>query len=370
MTHELSYFGLTHRTAPLSVRERILARLPEPQEMLTLLEGSSSGAMVLRTCERLESYVSQSSLNVETWGRQLAAWSGAAPLEFLPFMDVRHDVEAARHLLRVAGGLDSRILGEPHILGQARSSFLHAQKGGFLDATLSALGRAALHTGKRIRHETALGRGGGSIVSLTLRRLSRDVGSLTDRTVLVIGTGALATDLAAALATRRTGRILVVSRLRDRAEALADRCGGVGFTMDELPCAIALADAVVACSTTSSYVVNPVSIDVRRTRSLNIIDLGVPRNVDPSVTSLNCVRLVPMEELMAQLQVPDAAVVEAETIVADELARFRDWQRNRRIAPLIAQLMRNACSEPFDDLRSLKRSLHLRIVELRQGAAA
>jgi len=362
---QLFYLGLTHHSAPLAIRENVRPDHEKQRTMLSRLANIAEGRMVLSTCERFEVYATTAHTGIADWVGLLSHWFHL-PVGLLE-RHVRTNLGSAvaRHLLRVAAGLESRILGEAQILGQVRDAFLQATQSRSLDADLSALGRAAIRTGKRVRTETSINSGARSIATIAVEHIARASEPLRDRAVLILGSGKLAAVVGAELALRRAGRIVVVGRNVDRAAALAQQFGGVSLGMDQLAVAVAETDAVIACTSSPFHLVDASTIGRNRVRPLCLVDLSVPRNIDPTVTQLSGVSLTDLEELPAGQSAREEGIAAAERIVQEELGRYNAWREERRVAPQIAQLIREARAGDAD-----KRALHERIVRLKAGVAA
>jgi glutamyl-tRNA reductase len=285
---ELLALSLPRSAAPATPAAR--ARL------LSSLAAVASERLLLATCERVELYLA-------------GAHAGIPPLAQL-----RRGDAAARHLLRVAAGLESRVVGEPEIQGQVRAAFLEAQAQRALGPVLSALARGALHAGKRVRAETGLGRA-PSLVTLTLARLSEQLRGLRHRALIVAGTGALANQILAALRGAGAGRLAVKSRSAERAGAVCARMRATPLhESDAQPW-----DALIACSN------GPVALDgiaARDGAALVVVDLGVPPNVEAPARGARITRL---HELTRNAGVKPAALRAAEGIVDGELQRFSRW---------------------------------------------
>lgn len=363
MSAQLFYIGITHRTTPLAVREGLRPDEEKQRTMLSRLADVADGRMVLSTCERFELYATTPRTEAAGWIGLLSQWFHLpiGVLERFAWTSVGRP--AAEHLLRVAAGLESRIVGEAQILGQVRDAFLQATKAGALDPDLSALGRAAIRTGKRVRHETLINSGACSIATIAVDHVTRKCGPLRDRTVLVLGSGKLAAVVAAELTRRHTGRMVVVGRNVDRAAALAQEVHGFSLQMDQLADAIADSDALIACTSSPYYLVDSSTIARDRAMPLCLVDLSVPRNVDPAATQLCSVDLTHLDELAAGQTAKEDGIVAAGRIVEEELARYMAWREERRVAPLIAQLIQA-------DHGGNKGTLHARIVRLKAGVAA
>jgi glutamyl-tRNA reductase len=291
---DLLALALPRAAAPASPDAR--ARL------LGSLAAVAGERLLLVTCERVELY--------------LADARAGAP----PFARIGAGEEAARHLLRVGAGLESRVPGEPEILGQLRAAFLEAQAVGAVGPVLGALARAALHAGRRARSETGLGRA-PSLSGATLARLSAELGGLRHRAVVVAGTGPLAADVLRALRGAGVSRLAVSSRSPERAAAQASVVRAqpvVEEQLSEQPW-----DALVACSNRRVF---PERVRAREGTPLLVVDLGVPPNVASAPGRLRIARLA---ELTREAAGP-ASLRAAERLVEGELQGFLRWRAARR----------------------------------------
>lgn len=362
MSGKLFYIGITHRTTPLSIRESLRPDEEKQRTMLSRLAGMADGRMVLSTCERFEVYATTSRTEAAEWIELLSQWFHLPTGVLARFARTRVGPAAAEHLLRVAAGLESRIVGEAQILGQVRDAFLQATQARALDPDLSALGRAAICTGKRVRHETLINSGVRSIATLAMEHIARKLGPLNNQTVLILGSGKLAGVVATELASRRAGRIIVVGRNVDRAAAVAQVVHGDSLGMDQLAVALGCSDALIACTSSPFHLVDASTIGRGRVNPLCLVDLSVPRNIDPAVTHFSGVDLTHLDELVEIQSAREEGIAAAGRIVEEELARYNAWREERQVAPLIAQMIRQGGSAD-------KQTLHSRIVRLKAGVA-
>jgi glutamyl-tRNA reductase len=303
------------RAAWSALEERVPKTAEARRVLLRALGERARGRLVLVTCERFEIYLS---------GAGLVRSDGDAPFRALA------GEAAAERLMRVAAGLESRLLGERQIQRQVRGAFLEAALEGALDPTLHALARAALHAGKRVRSETELGRRGPSLAALTVERLARELTGLRGRTVLILGSGVLATEVARALAATGPARLFVASRDAQRAAALAAPLGAQGIGRDAIQGLLPEIDAVVACT-------NDVPrLEFRSAPAPLLVDLGAPPNVDAAAARAAGARLIGLAELGAPAL--EAEIRPAEALVAEELLRFRRWRAARALRSLLPRL--------------------------------
>jgi glutamyl-tRNA reductase len=341
----LLYVGLTHDTAPLNVRERTRPTLEQQREMLDRLGALAAGRMVLSTCERFEVYAATRCVHPDRWISLLADWFHLPRRIVSRYARFRCDHDAALHLLRVAAGLESRVLGEPQVLGQVRQAYAHSLKEHAMNPVLAALGRTALRAGRRARHETPINRRRISIATIAVDELGTGGDRSTDainRTMLIVGSGRMAADVLAEARSRRAGLLTIVARNFDRATELAGRFGASVVPLAQLTEAMADTDSVVVCTSAPGYVVDAAAVGQRRGKRLDIIDLCVPRNVDPVVEHVAGVRLTDLDALLSRRMERGDGPIAAMQIVNEELSDFLSWCRCREAAPLIATLVREA----------------------------
>jgi len=365
----LHYLGITHANTPLHVRERASVSVGDLPPLLHSLGDLAEQRLILSTCERFEIYAYSNRGCAADWHQRLSAWFGLPCGTVANYVQTKCGAAAAEHLLRVGAGLESRIVGEPQVIGQLRTAYQRAVQCGSVGMMLHALSRSAIRTGKRVRHEAGLYHPGRSIVSITLAHAQRQVGLLAGRTAGIVGTGRLAEEVAAALWQRRANRIVVVSRDTSRARVLGERFGGEGIGIERLPSLLCDCDLLITCTTSPTAVVWLRTVRLLAGKRLCIVDLGVPRNVEPAVGTVPGVHLVHLDELVATTDRNERSI-EAGRIVADELERLLRWARERRVAPLIAELLhRWEADERLND-RGAGQALHQRIMGLKAGVAA
>jgi len=340
--------GVNHRTAPLAVLERLAIA---PDHLAKAIVGlvrrdNVREVAVLATCGRTEVYVIAERFHgaYADVTDFLAGLGSMAVDELQPYLFAQHDEAAAAHLLEVAAGLDSAVLGESEILGQVRSAWQTARDHGGTKTTLDLLFRQALRTGKRARTETSIARGTASISHAAVEMATDHIGSLAGRRVLVVGAGDMGAGVAAALRKAGAGRIVVANRTPSRGVDLADRVGGAVAGFDELPDAFDQADVVVTCASAGEAIIAADLVGARPDpeRPLLIVDIAVPRNVDRAVADVTGVTLLNLDDLRDWADRGRAArAAEAgrvRDIVAEELERFLVESTARQAAPLVARL--------------------------------
>jgi glutamyl-tRNA reductase len=343
--------GLNNRTSPLAVLEPMTvpaARLPKALHDLAGRDHLSEVAVV-STCLRTEVYAVASRFHgaMSDIRNFFSAWSGIPPEEFSDQLYSYYDEAAAAHLFTVAAGLDSAVLGEGEILGQVGDAWEAARVEGMVGPVLATLFRQALEVGKRVRSETAITRGTTSLSQVAVAVAGAELGSLAGKTTLVLGAGEMGEAMAQALAGAiDTGSLLVANRTWSRATQLAARCGGRAIEWSALPAALVQADVLLASTGSPHLLLEAADLEpllaARGGRPLLIVDIAVPRDVDPAVGALPGVTLLDMDDLSASAAAAIAGrrqeVPKAEAIVAEEVDRYLDMSAQRHVAPLVAAL--------------------------------
>jgi len=347
---QLSVTGLSHQTAPVALRERFAFAPEELTEALSRLHAKLGALAILSTCNRTEVYVvAQATPARRLVAAALAAVKGEPVPEGVDFYHLT-GVDAARHLYRVAAGIESLVVGEHEILGQVRAAFSAATAAKTSNPVLARLFHTAIRAGRRARDETEIG-GHGLSVSATAVALSRQaLGDLGRKTVLVVGAGDAARLAAAALAQQGAGRLLVTTRTFERAQDIASDLGGSAYPFSELLAALAEADIVIASTSAPTHVIGAAEVAsamaARPRRPLVIVDIAVPRDVEPAAGEVEGVRLFDIDDLEAAAAINrtarDREVPAVEAIVADEVARFAAWYDGLGAEPTIANLRRRA----------------------------
>jgi glutamyl-tRNA reductase len=343
----ITLIGISHKTAPVAVRERFAFT---PEELPEALPRFGGAAVLLSTCNRTEVYL--------TAHHPIAAGSVIALLrELKGGADVPDDAfyhiennDAARHLFRVAAGIESMVLGEAEILGQVRVAFSAATAADTHNAVLSQLFHEAIRVGRRARSETQIGRHAVSVSSTAVALAKRTLGELSSRTVLVVSAGEAGKLAARNLAKHGASRLLVTSRNRDRARELAADLGGEPVAFDRLGAAMAKADIVISSSAAPDFLIGTrevrQALASRDGRPLLLIDIAVPRDVDPAVRELPQVHLYDIDDLQAVVEENRNSrrreVASVERIIDEGLVRFTAWLRARGVVPTVAALRERA----------------------------
>jgi len=353
----LFLFGVSHKTAPVDVRERLDFSSRDLGAAVEALAARSSAAesVVLSTCNRSEIYVASSD---PTRAREeitefLSEYHSLSPDAFMPHVFSYANEEAAKHLFRVAAGLDSLVVGEPQILGQVKDAYQTASERRCTGPTLSKLFHWSFGVGKRVRTETALGEGAVSISFAAVSLARKIFGRLDGRPVLLIGAGEISTLTAEHLRAQDVGEMVITSRTAAHAETLASAVGGRTASWDEALASLGTSDIVVTATGSQRPILTHAHVEAmgrRRAGPLFIIDLAVPRDVEASVGDLEQVFLYNVDDLQSIVQENlsrrTAEIAHAESIVTEELTKFTLWQRSRSTVPTVVALRQR-----FDTIR-------------------
>jgi glutamyl-tRNA reductase len=342
--------GVNHRTAPIELLERVAISGDAITKALHDLgqRANVSEAVVLATCNRTEVYVSTERFHGAYADIRdfFCALGGLPPEDLHDHLISFHDAEAVTHLFEVASGIRSAVLGESEILGQVRAAWELAQAEGTSRAALNLLFRRAVETGKRARSETAIGRGTASVSAAAVEMARERLGSLAGARVLVLGAGEVGAGLAVALAGSGVADIAVANRSHQRASALAARAGGRVVALAELLDELAAADVFLTCTNAGVPVVEAdlvyAAMAVRQERPLLVVDVAVPRDVDPAAGAVPGVTLLDLDDLRDWADRGLAArATEADQVrrlAAGQVERYLDDASAREVAPLVAAL--------------------------------
>jgi len=342
--------GLNHRSMPLELFERLTiedGRLPKALKDV-VSRTSVSEAVVLSTCNRTEVYAVAEKFHgaYADIRNFLAETAYIAPEDFADHLYVHYDREAIRHLFTVTAGLDSAVVGEAEILGQVRQAWVKAKDEEATGPILNLLFRHAIEVGKRARTDTDIARGTASVSFAAVEMAADALGSLESKRVLVLGAGDMGEGMAVALASAGVASIEVANRTWDRAAQLAERVDGEAVRLSDLPRALADVDVLLTSTGATSIMLEHADLEpivaARNGRPLLVVDIAVPRDIDPSVAELPGVTLLDMHDLrrfaQAGVQEREREVQAVESIVVDEVDRFVEARSGRAAAPLVAQL--------------------------------
>jgi glutamyl-tRNA reductase len=382
--------GISHHQAPVELRERAALDLDRARDLARTLAGERGEAVCLSTCNRTELYLAEESADAAE-GKAEAALL-ALEEELGPALYRLRDEAAALHLFRVAAGLDSMVPGEGEILGQVRS----AHEAGATGPILDRLFRDALHAGKKARTETAIGESPASVSSAAGALAEQVFGDLSGRAVLVIGAGETGELAVKSLVARGASIAFVANRTVERAEEVTREYGGDPLALEDVPDRLDRVDVVVSSTSAPGWTLTREAVErtlhARKGRALFLIDLAVPRDLEPTIHELDDCYLYDIDDLQAVVAETLAGrrreAERAEAIVAAEADRFRDWQASLDVVPAIASLRAHAEEIRAAELERAKltgaerraaesvtaavlnKLLHLPTIRMKQAAAA
>ena len=348
--------GCNHRSTPLALLERMtVAAVDLPKALHELGDAEHlSEVVVLSTCNRIEVYAFAERFHggYADVREFLSRHAGLAPEDVGDQLYAFHDDDAVRHLFSVAAGLDSAVVGEHEILGQVRTAWEVARDETAVGTTLGPLFRHAVETGKRARAETEISRGIASVSQAAIALAAEHLGGLAGRSVLVIGAGEMAERTLKALTSAGAAEILVANRTWERAEALAQKCGGRAIPLEQVGATLAAVDVLVTTTGAQETILENGAVDAtlasRQGEPLLIVDVAVPRDVDPAAAELPGVTLLDMDDLGSFVDIGlagrAAEVGKVRAIVDSEVDRYRAMVSAREVAPLIGSL-RGAADE-------------------------
>jgi glutamyl-tRNA reductase len=342
--------GASHRTAPVELRERLdFGSRGLDAAVRALAERQSAAeAVVISTCNRAELYVvcEQPSAAVDDLVGFIADFHQLSAEQIRPHLYSHVDHEAARHLFRVSSGLDSMVVGEPQILGQIKEAYSVATTVQTAGPLLNKLFHWAFGVGKRVRTETALAEGAVSVSFAAVSLAKKIFGNLNGRRVLVIGAGEMGKLTAIHLKAQGVASVVITSRTLAHAQQLAEEVGGTVSAWSTLPQALLEADIVITSTGSSTPILSKAqvkeAVPASRTRPLFLIDIAVPRDVDPRAAEIEQVFLYNIDDLQSivreNLQKRGHEVSRAEQIVEEEVTKFASWHRSREAVPTIVAL--------------------------------
>ncbi|MGQ0658540.1 MAG: glutamyl-tRNA reductase [Chromatiales bacterium] len=343
----LTVVGINHKSAPVAIRERVAfgpAALPQALRDLRACPGVLEAA-ILSTCNRTELYC-----NLDTPANDRAvAWLLAQPAlgatELSPYLYRLLEQEAVRHLLRVACGLDSMVVGEPQILGQLKDAYHSARAAGAVGRLLNKLFQHAFFVAKKVRTDTAIGSSPVSVAFAAVRLAQQIHGDLADKTALLIGAGEMIELAANHLQAKGLRRLLVANRSLERAQGIAARFAACALPLHDIPLHLAEADVVIASTASPDPILNTEAVSTamgsRHRRPMLLVDIAVPRNIETRVGELEDIYLYTIDDLQAviaeNLRTRLSAVSQAQEIIDTEAQQLVDWmQRGDAVAVLRA----------------------------------
>lgn len=347
--------GLNHTSTPISLRDKLSLNESAIAIALSRLAcghviTGMSELLILSTCNRIELYAASTDRNFGGLEAFLSDVRGVPVAEFHPFCYGLSDLEAVEHLFSVAAGLDSLVIGEPQILGQVTRALELARGQDTAGPVLNRLFQAAIHAGKRARTETNISRNPASVSSLAASVAERAVSDMCTARVLILGAGEMAELTIEAMRKRGVDKITVINRTLERARSLAERWGAEAGTFEFLEACLADADILISSTGAPHLMLTAGMVEhamhTRPSRPLVLIDIALPRDIDPNAAAIPHVKVIDIDGLNAQLEHSlserMAEVPHVEAILGQELAEFAEYLRSLDVLPLIAGIHQHA----------------------------
>jgi glutamyl-tRNA reductase len=363
----LTILGINHRTAPVEVRGQVAFppdRLPNALRGITGLDHVREAA-ILSTCNRTELYCASQSDTRESVTDWLCEFHGLGKDTLQPHLYSFEGAAAVRHMLRVAAGLDSMILGEPQILGQMKDSFQEASRAGSLDTLVSRLFQHTFSVAKQIRTDTAIGASPVSVAFAAVSLARQIFGNLDEQTTLLIGAGETIELAARHLAEHGIGKMIIANRTLERAQQLAVQFNGYGIALDQIPAHLAEADIIISSTGSPSCILDSdmvrQALRSRKHRPVFMVDIAVPGDIDPGVADLDDVYHYTVDDLQQvideNMKSRREAAAQAEDIIEVQTGHFMDWLKSLDAVPAIRAYRDHAGAIGDAELEKARRQL-------------
>ncbi|CEH28205.1 glutamyl-tRNA reductase [Aneurinibacillus migulanus] len=358
--------GLNYRTAPVEIRERFAFLEQDKPEALAKLQNTKSilECVIVGTCNRTEIYAVVDQLHT---GRHftknyLSEWFGVPREEFIDHIYIKENDTAVQHLFRVACGLDSMVLGETQILGQIKDAFALSQSQGATGTVFNKLFQQTITLAKRAHSETEINKNAVSTSYAAIELGKKVFGYFDNKTVLVLGAGKMSELTAKHLHANGAPRVLVANRTYERAVSLAEKFRGIAMPMDQLQDALVLADIVISSTGSDDYVVTKRDVETimrkRRQRPLFMIDIAVPRDLDPAINDLDGVYLYDIDDLegivAANMRERAREAEKIGIMIGEELVAFKTWLNTLGVGPLISALREKLLTHQQEAMRNIE----------------
>ena len=361
--------GINHKTAPVEIRERLTFNPSQLGDAMKSLNGKKSilENVILSTCNRTEIYAVVDQLHTGRYYIKefLSEWFEIELNEFSPFLFIYEEDGAIEHLFRVGCGLDSLVLGETQILGQVRSSFLLAQEEQTTGTVFNELFKKAITLAKRAHSETDIGANAVSVSYAAVELAKKIFGSLEQKHVLILGAGKMGELAIQNLYGNGATKVTVINRTFEKAKLLAERFSGDAKSMDELQLALSDADILISSTGAKNFVISKNMVEAvqkkRRGKPLFMVDIAVPRDLDPALAELENVFLYDIDDLEgiveANLQERKKAAEKIALMVEAEIVEFKQWIKMLGVVPVISALREKALTIQSETMNSLERKL-------------
>ncbi len=361
--------GLNYRTAPVEIRERLTFDENNLRDAMQNLQNKKSilENIIISTCNRTEIYAVVDQLHTGRYYIKefLADWFGMEQSEFSPYLFVYEQDGAVEHLFKVACGLDSMVLGETQILGQVRTSFLIGQEENTTGTVFNHLFKQAITVAKRAHSETDIGANAVSISYAAVELAKKIFGSLENKHVLILGAGKMGELAIQNLHANGAKKVTVINRTYQKAEDLASRFSGVAKSLKELQCALVEADILISSTGAKDFVVTKEMMamvsGLRKGKPLFMVDIAVPRDLDPEIAGLENMFLYDIDDLEgiveANLQERKKAAAKIMLNIEEEIVLFKQWLNTLGVVPVISALRVKALEIQEETMNSIERKL-------------
>ncbi|WP_409270833.1 glutamyl-tRNA reductase [Neobacillus sp. SCS-31] len=361
--------GLNYKTAPVEIRERLTFKQDELRLAARTLKGKKAilENVILSTCNRTEIYAVVDQIHTGRYYIKefLSEWFGLEQSEFTPFLFIYDGDGAVEHLFNVACGLNSMILGETQILGQVRSSFLLSQEEETTGTVFNHLFKQAITVAKRGHAETDIGANAVSVSYAAVELAKKIFGSLENKHVLIFGAGKMGELAAQNLHGNGVGSVTVINRTFEKAQQLAGRFGGSAKLLSELQCSLVEADIVISSTGSDNFVISKETMEqvekLRKGKPLFMVDIAVPRDIDPRISELNNVFLYDIDDLEgiveANIQERKKAAAVIMMMIEKEIVDFKQWLGMLGVIPVISALREKALAIQAETMTSIERKI-------------
>ncbi|MFC0522426.1 glutamyl-tRNA reductase [Pontibacillus salicampi] len=361
--------GLNYKTAPVEIREKLTFPETETAKAMKALNEQKSVLenVIISTCNRTEIYAVVDQLHTGRYyiKQFLANWFNVDKEEFSPYLSIYETDGAMEHLFRVISGLDSMVLGETQILGQMKQAFLTGQQSGTTGTIFNQLFKQAVTLAKRSHKETEIGENAVSVSYAAVELSKKIFGDLLNKHVVIYGAGKMGELAAKNLHGSGAEKITVVNRTKEKAITLAKQFNGTPKTVEELSDVLASADILISSTGSKDYVINKETIEQvhkqRKGRPLFLVDIAVPRDLDPAIDELDSVFLYDIDDLQgivdANLEARKEAAEQIEMMIEAEIVAFKEWLQTIGVVPVISALRNKALTIQADTMQSIERKM-------------
>ena len=361
--------GLHYKTAPVEIRERLTFDANDLDEALRTLKNKKSilESVILSTCNRTEIYAVVDQIHTGRYYIKefLSEWFHIEMDEFAPFLFVYEEADAVEHLFKVTCGLDSMIVGETQILGQVRDSFLQAQRSEATGTIFNQLFKQAVTLAKKAHSKTEIGANAVSVSYAAVELAKKIFGNLNGKHVLILGAGKMGELALKNLQGSGATKVTVINRTFEKAASLAERFLGTAKELRELQCALLEADILISSTGSNDFVISKDMmsgvVNLRKGRPLFMVDIAVPRDIDPEIHELENVFLYDIDDLEGIVEANMAerkkAAEKIMIMIEEEISEFHEWLNMLGVVPVIAALRKKALAIQAETMKSLDRKL-------------